>query len=58
MSEGNLVRRSICGGNTLPISRKGEWRGEGLLMNARKLTLERQLFLDNIDSLPAERNVR
>jgi uncharacterized protein (TIGR02246 family) len=31
----------------------GEWRGEGL-MNARRLTMERQLFLDDIDSLPAK----
>ncbi len=30
-----------------------EWRAEGLL-NARKLTIERQYFLDDIDSLPAE----
>ena len=31
----------------------GEWRGEAL-MNARKLTMERQLFLDDLDSLPEE----
>jgi uncharacterized protein (TIGR02246 family) len=33
--------------------RDGEWRVEGML-NARRLTLERQLFLDDLDSLPAE----
>jgi hypothetical protein len=33
--------------------RDGEWRSEGL-MNARRLTMERQLFLDDIDALPAE----
>ena len=38
---------------TVVTKRDGEWRSEGL-MNARKLTLERQLFLDDIDSLPAE----
>jgi uncharacterized protein (TIGR02246 family) len=31
----------------------GEWRAEGLL-NARRLTLERQYFLDDIDSLPTK----
>jgi hypothetical protein len=31
----------------------GEWRGDGL-MNARRLTMDRQLFLDDLDSLPAE----
>ena len=36
---------------TIVTTRDGEWRGEGLL-NARRLTLERQYFLD--DSLPAE----
>jgi uncharacterized protein (TIGR02246 family) len=38
---------------TVVAKRDGEWRGEGL-MNARKLTMERQLFLDDIDSLPPE----
>jgi len=38
---------------TVVTKRDGEWRGEGL-MNARRLTTERQLFLDDIDSLPAE----
>jgi hypothetical protein len=38
---------------TVVTKRDGEWRGEGL-MNARRLTMERQLFLDDIDSLPAE----
>ena len=38
---------------TVVTKRDGEWRSEGL-MNARKLTMERQLFLDDIDSLPAE----
>jgi uncharacterized protein (TIGR02246 family) len=33
--------------------RDGEWLGGGL-MNARRLTMERQLFLDELDSLPAE----
>jgi uncharacterized protein (TIGR02246 family) len=33
--------------------RDGEWRSERF-MNARKLTMERQLLLDNLDSLPAE----
>jgi uncharacterized protein (TIGR02246 family) len=31
----------------------GEWLGGGL-MNARRLTVERQLFLDDLDSLPTE----
>ncbi|MEW6737477.1 MAG: SgcJ/EcaC family oxidoreductase [Acidobacteriota bacterium] len=31
----------------------GEWHAEAML-NARKVTIERQLFLDDIDSLPAE----
>ena len=38
---------------TVVTKRDGEWRSEGL-MNARRLTMERQLFLDDIDSLPAE----
>jgi len=38
---------------TVVTKRDGEWRGEGL-MNARRLTMERQLFLDDIDSLPPE----
>ena len=38
---------------TVVAKRDGEWRSEGL-MNARRLTMERQLFLDDIDSLPAE----
>jgi uncharacterized protein (TIGR02246 family) len=38
---------------TVVTKRDGEWRGEGL-MNARRLTMERQLFVDDIDSLPAE----
>lgn len=38
---------------TIVTKRDGEWRGEGLL-NARRLTMERQYFLDDIDSLPAE----
>jgi len=38
---------------TVVAKRGGEWRGEGL-MNARRLTMERQLFLDDIDSLPAD----
>jgi uncharacterized protein (TIGR02246 family) len=33
--------------------RDGQWRGQSL-MNARRLTMERQLFLDDIDSLPAD----
>jgi hypothetical protein len=43
---------------TVVAKHDGEWRGEGL-MNARKLTMERQLFLDDFDSLPpdAERQV-
>jgi hypothetical protein len=31
----------------------GEWRGDGL-MNARRLTMDQQLFLDDLDALPAE----
>jgi uncharacterized protein (TIGR02246 family) len=38
---------------TVMMKRDGEWRGEGL-MNARRLTMERQLFLDDFDSLHAE----
>ena len=38
---------------TVVTKRDGEWSGEGL-MNARRLTMERQLFLDDIDALPAE----
>ena len=38
---------------TVVTKRDGEWRGEGL-MNARRLTVERQLFLDDIDSLPPD----
>ena len=38
---------------TVVAKRDGKWRSEGL-MNARRLTMERQLFLDDIDSLPAE----
>jgi uncharacterized protein (TIGR02246 family) len=38
---------------TVVTKRDGEWHGEGL-MNARRLTMERQLFLDDVDSLPAE----
>jgi uncharacterized protein (TIGR02246 family) len=38
---------------TVATKRNGEWRAE-LLMNARRVTMERQLFLDDIDSLPAK----
>lgn len=38
---------------TVVGNRDDAWRGEGL-MNARKLTMERQLFLDDLDSLPPE----
>ena len=38
---------------TVVIKRDGEWRSEGL-MNARRVTMERQLFLDDMDALPAE----
>ena len=38
---------------TVVVKRDGEWRSEGL-MNARRLPLERQFFLDDLDSLPAE----
>jgi uncharacterized protein (TIGR02246 family) len=33
--------------------RDGQWRGQSL-MDARRLTMERQLVLDDIDSLPAD----
>ena len=35
---------------TVVTNRDGEWRGESL-MNARCLTMERQMFLDDSDSL-------
>jgi len=38
---------------TVVAKRDGEWRSEGL-MNARRLTMERQLFLDDMDALPTE----
>ena len=38
---------------TVVVKRDGEWRSEGL-MNARRLSLERQLFLDDLDALPGE----
>ena len=38
---------------TVVAKRDGQWRSEGL-MNARRLTLERQLFLDDVEALPAE----
>jgi uncharacterized protein (TIGR02246 family) len=38
---------------TVVTKRNGEWCGEAL-MNARRLTMERQLFLDDLDSLPEE----
>ena len=38
---------------TMVTKREGEWRSEGL-MNARRLMMERQLVLDDIDALPAE----
>ena len=38
---------------TVVAKRDGEWRSEGL-MNARRLAMERQFFLDDIDALPAE----
>jgi len=43
---------------TLVTKRDGEWCGEAL-MNARRLTLERQILLDDLDSLPeaAQREV-
>jgi uncharacterized protein (TIGR02246 family) len=33
-------------------NRDGEWRAEAVL-NARRVTLERQFFLDDVDALPA-----
>ena len=42
---------------TVVAKRDGEWRSEGL-MNARRLTMERQIFLNDMDSLPAMRNAR
>ena len=38
---------------TVVRKRNGVWRCEGL-MNARRLTIEQQLFLDDFDTLPAE----
>jgi hypothetical protein len=38
---------------TMVTKRTGEWRAEAL-MNARRLTIDRQLFLDDLDSLAAE----
>ncbi len=38
---------------TVVAKRDGEWRSEAL-MNARRLTMERQLFLDELDPLAAE----
>jgi uncharacterized protein (TIGR02246 family) len=38
---------------TVVTKRDGAWRGEGLL-NARRLTMDRQRLLDDLDSLPAE----
>jgi uncharacterized protein (TIGR02246 family) len=38
---------------TVVSKRNGQWRGAGL-MNARRLTMERQLLLDDLDSLSAE----
>ena len=46
-------RREIQLQLTAVTKRDGEWRSEGL-MNARRLTVEGQLFLDDIDALPAE----
>ena len=37
---------------TVVTKRDGAWRGEGLL-NARRLTMDRQRLLDDLDSLPA-----
>jgi hypothetical protein len=34
-------------------NREGEWRAEAVL-NARRVTLERQLFWDDFDALPVE----
>ena len=39
---------------TVVAKRDGEWRSKGL-MNARRLTMERQIFLNDMDSLPARR---
>jgi uncharacterized protein (TIGR02246 family) len=38
---------------TVVTKRDGAWRGEGLL-NARRLTMDRQRLLDDLDALPAE----
>jgi uncharacterized protein (TIGR02246 family) len=38
---------------TVVTKRDGAWRCEGLL-NARRLTMDRQRLLDDLDSLPAE----
>src|SRR5262249_12215865 len=38
---------------TVVTKRDGKWCGE-VLMNARRLTMERQLFLDDLDSLPED----
>ena len=38
---------------TAVTKRNGKWYGEAL-MNARRLTMERQLLLDDLDSLPEE----
>src|SRR5882724_2783533 len=38
---------------TVVRKQNGVWRGEGL-MSARKLTIEKQLFWDDFDTLPAE----
>jgi hypothetical protein len=38
---------------TVVAKRDGEWPSQRL-MNARRLTMERQLFLDGVDALPAE----
>jgi uncharacterized protein (TIGR02246 family) len=38
---------------TVVTKRDGAWRGQGLL-NARRLTMDRQRLLDDLDSLPAE----
>lgn len=59
------VVRTTLAGQTKPLpsrdsmelivvtKRDGQWRGQSL-MNARRLTMERQLFLDDIDSLPED----
>ena len=59
----SVVRMTLVGQTNLPsrhfmelivvTKRDGQWRGQSL-MNARRLTMERQLFLDDIDSLPAD----